>query len=526
MLNIALPVLIGLTIGCIVLGGLIGWLWTKSRSLDQVASTKDVMQQEYNLLQQEFTAYKATTTEQLQTARQAEANSLSKIESIDQLVSTKAIEHNNLNSQLATATANLAAAAENVAAKNTEIQDLKAELNTIRQELNSSNQRFAMARADNRALQEKFDTQKKEMEGLNEKFNTEFENIANKIIESKTEKFTLLNKSNMKEILDPLNKEINDFKEQVNKVYLDETTQRFSLGEKVKELAQLNQQLSEDAKNLTRALKGEAKTQGRWGELILETILEKSGLRKGEEYFMEYQLYDTDGKPLRSEARGTKMRPDAVVKYPDNRHVIIDAKVSLNAYVRATESTEPEEQRSHISAHMQALKNHIVDLSAKAYDDYNKTLDFVMMFVPSEAAYIAALQVDPDLWYFAYERRILLISPTNLIVALKLVVDLWKRENQNRNAQAIADRGSKMYDKFNGFVRNLQDVGGYINTAHNKYQEAFSQLSSGRDNLILQATKLRNLGLKTKGELPSELINGAIEEDAESEEKKQDDKIS
>ena len=525
MLNIALPVLIGVIIGGIAFGGIIGWLWVKGRILSQVQSTKDVMQKEYNLLQQEFTAYKATTIEQLQAAHQTESNSLARIESLDQLVSAKAIEYNNLNSQLATAIANLNAAGENLVTKNIEIQGLKAELNNIKQELNSSNQQYAVARADNKALQEKFDTQKKEMEGLNEKFNKEFENIANKIIESKTEKFTLLNKSNMKEILDPFNKEINDFKEQVNKIYLDETTQRFSLGEKVKELAQLNQQLSEDAKNLTRALKGEAKTQGRWGEMILETILEKSGLRKGEEYFMEYQLYDADGKPLRSEAKGSKMRPDAVVKYPDDRHVIIDAKVSLNAYVRAIESTEPEEQKAQLSAHIQALKNHIVDLSSKAYDDYDKTLDFVMMFIPSEAAYIAALQVEPDLWYFAYERRILLISPTNLIVALKLIVDLWKRENQNRNAQAIADRGSKMYDKFNGFVRNLQDVGGYINTAQNKYQEAFSQLSSGRDNLILQATKLKNLGLKTKGELPSALIDSAIDKDLESEEKKGDENI-
>jgi DNA recombination protein RmuC len=205
--------------------------------------------------------------------------------------------------------------------------------------------------------------------------------------------------------------------------------------------------------------------------------------------------------------------------------VIIDAKVSLNAYVRATESSEPDEQNVQINAHIQALKNHIVDLSVKAYDDYNKTLDFVMMFIPSEAAYIAAVQADPDLWYFAYERRILLISPTNLIVALKLVVDLWKRENQNRNAQAIADRGSKMYDKLNGFVRNLQDVGGYITTAQNKYQEAFSQLSIGRDNLILQATKLRNLGLKTKGELPAELINKAMDEGGEIDDKKQEDDI-
>jgi DNA recombination protein RmuC len=204
------------------------------------------------------------------------------------------------------------------------------------------------------------------------------------------------------------------------------------------------------------------------------------------------------------------MRPDAVIKYPDNRSVIIDSKVSLNAFTRLLAATDIEEQKMELNAHVAAVKNHIVSLSARGYDDYDKALDFVMMFIPSEPAYIAALQGDSDLWNFAYDKRILLISPTNLIISLKLIVDLWKREFQNRNAIEIAERGAKLYDKFVGFIMNLEGVGEYLGKAQEKYGEAFKQLSKGNDNLVLQADKLKNLGLKTKKELPTEVVNTAI----------------
>jgi DNA recombination protein RmuC len=281
------------------------------------------------------------------------------------------------------------------------------------------------------------------------------------------------------------------------------------LGEKVKELADLNQVISEEARNLTKALKGEAKTQGRWGEMILEKILELSGLRKGEEYFIEEQLTDENGKPLISESEGKKMRPDAVIKYPDNRNVIIDSKLSLNAFTRYLEASEIDEQKKELDAHVSAVKARIIELSTKGYDDYNKALDFVMMFIPSEPAYIAALQGDPNLWNYAYDKRILLLNPTNLITSLKLIVDLWKREYQNQNALAIAERGAKLYDKFVGFVQNLEGVGDHISKAQNKYSEAYKQLNTGNDNLVLQATKLKNLGIKTKKELKPEMVKNA-----------------
>ncbi len=293
----------------------------------------------------------------------------------------------------------------------------------------------------------------------------------------------------------------------MEEVYDKESKERFSLGEKVRELADLNKVISTEAQNLTKALKGEAKTQGRWGEMILESILEKSGLTKGREYFMEHQLLDEEGKPLRSDSEDKKMRPDAVIKYPDNRSVIIDSKVSLNAFTRYMAATDSEEQKRELAEHVSAVKTHIVTLSAKGYDDYDKALDFVMMFIPSEPAYIAALQGDADLWNFAYDKRILLLSPTNLITSLKLIVDLWKREYQNQNALEIAKRGALLYDKFVGFVENLNKVGKKIEEATEAYTNAKGQLSIGSGNLVQQATELKNLGLKTKKELPKEITN-------------------
>nr|WP_172284672.1 DNA recombination protein RmuC [Chryseobacterium sp. LAM-KRS1] len=363
--------------------------------------------------------------------------------------------------------------------------------------------------AVNENLQKSLQTQKEEIIKIQEDSKVQFENLANKILEEKAEKFTTLNQNNLKTILEPFQQKITDLKNRVNEAYEKENKERFSLAEKVKELAELNQQISEDAKKLTRALKGESKTQGNWGEMILESILEKSGLVKGREYFLEHELRDEDNKALFSEFSGKKMRPDAVVKYPDERNVIVDSKVSLTAFTELVDETDPEIYAIKLNQHLSSVKNHISQLSQKAYDDYGKSLDFVMMFIPSEPAYIAAMQADQNLWNFAYDKRILLLNPSNLITSLKLIADLWKREYQNRNSMEIADRGARLYDKFVGFVENLEKVGKNLDQAKNVFNDAYKQLSTGNDNLIIQTQKLKSLGIKNKKELPQSLIDNS-----------------
>ncbi|MFC0427856.1 DNA recombination protein RmuC [Chryseobacterium scophthalmum] len=366
--------------------------------------------------------------------------------------------------------------------------------------------------AQNEGLQQSLETQKEEIKKIQEEGKLQFENLANKILEEKTEKFTTVNQNNLKNILEPFQEKINDLKNKVNEAYEKENKERFSLAEKVKELALLNQQISEDAKKLTKALKGESKTQGNWGEMILESILEKSGLVKGREYFLEHELRDEDNKALFSEFSGKKMRPDAVVKYPDERNVIIDSKVSLTAFTELVDETDSDIYQIKVNQHLSSIKTHISQLSQKAYDDYGKSLDFVMMFIPSEPAYIAAMQADQNLWNFAYEKRILLLNPSNLITSLKLIADLWKREYQNRNSMEIAERGAKLYDKFAGFVENLEKVGKNLDLAKNVYNDAYKQLYTGNDNLIVQTQKLKSLGIKNKKELPQSLIGNISDE--------------
>ena len=382
----------------------------------------------------------------------------------------------------------------------------------IRELTNEKQNLFALKSelaAKNEGLEKLLQDQKEEIVKLQEAAKNEFKILANEILEEKTKKFTETNKETLDSILKPLGENIELFKKRVNEVYENEAKQRFSLGEKVKELAQLNQQISEDAKKLTRALKGEAKTQGNWGEMILESILEKSGLVKGREYFLEHELRDEDNKALFSEFSGKKMRPDAVVKYPDERNVIIDSKVSLTHFSELVDETDAEMYQIKLNQHLNSIKNHITELSKKAYDDYGKSLDFVMMFIPSEPAYIAAMQADQNLWNFAYERRILLLNPSNLITSLKLIADLWKREYQNRNSMEIAERGAKLYDKFVGFVENLEKVGKNIDQAKNAFNDAYKQLSTGNDNLVIQTQKLKSLGIKNKKDLPQSLVDNS-----------------
>lgn len=421
--------------------------------------------------------------------------------------STQAELLNQLKNELAKISAENKLQNQRIEEQQETIQSQTSEIKELQTEKNNLIAIKSQLSAQNENLQKLLDSQKEEIQRMQDLAKNEFKILANQILEEKSEKFTSLNQNNLKLILEPFQQNLTDLKLKVSETYDKEAKERFSLGEKVKELAQLNQQISDDAKKLTRALKGESKTQGNWGEMILESILEKSGLVKGREYFLEHQLTDENNKAIFSEFSGKKMRPDAVIKYPDERNVIIDSKVSLTAFTDLVDENDADVYAMKLNQHLGSIKNHITQLSQKAYDDYGKSLDFVMMFIPSEPAYIAAMQADQNLWNFAYERRILLLNPSNLITSLKLIADLWKREYQSKNAMEIAERGAKLYDKFVGFVENLEKLGKNLDQAKMVYNDAYKQLSTGNDNLVAQTQKLKSLGIKNKKELPPSLQN-------------------
>lgn len=376
---------------------------------------------------------------------------------------------------------------------------LKADVRTLQAALSESKERGVEFDKENKYLRESLDKQKAEIEDLGKKFTNEFKVLADGILEDKSKRFTELNQTNIEQLLKPLGENIQIFQKKVEEVYDRESKERFSLGKEVEKLVVLNQKISEEANNLTNALKGQVKQQGNWGEMILESILEKSGLVKDREYFVQESFKDEDGK---------RFQPDVIVQYPDNRKVIIDSKVSLVAYERYCSSENPDEQQKELANHIRSIRNHIDILSSKGYQDLVGSLDFVTMFLPVEPAFILAMQADPELWNYAYSRGVLLLSPTNLIAALRLIHNLWQREYQNRHAMEIAERGGQLYDKFVGFVDSLTSVGDNIMRSQKSYEQAMNQLTTGRGNLVNQAQKLKDLGAKAKKSLPNTLLEG------------------
>jgi DNA recombination protein RmuC len=352
-------------------------------------------------------------------------------------------------------------------------------------------------------LAEKLKEQKQELENIREKFTVEFKNLANEILDEKSKKFTEQNKTNLDQILKPLGEKIKEFEKKVDDVYDKEAQQRFSLKEEVKRLAELNQQVSKEAHNLTQALKGQSKTQGNWGEMILENILERSGLVKDREYFVQKSFTDKDGK---------RLQPDVVINYPGDKNVVIDSKVSLTAYEKYATSELKEEQDTALKEHLNSVRKHIDELHSKNYQHIYElnSLDFVMMFMPVEPAFLLAIQHDPGLWNYAYDKSILLISPTNLIAALKMVASMWQQEYQGRNVLEIADESGKLYDKFVGLVDDLVDVGRKLKTTQTSYENSMKKLSEGKGNLVSRVEKIKKLGAKASKELPKAIVERSI----------------
>ena len=383
---------------------------------------------------------------------------------------------------------------------------LNNQIETNQNEILRINNELSSSKSDLKNNEEKLIEQKTELTNLREQFTKEFENLANRIFEEKSKKFTDQNKTNLDELLKPLGEKIKDFEKKVNDVYVSEGKERASLKEQLTMLHQLNQQMSTEAQNLTKALKGESnnKFQGNWGEIILENILEKSGLVKDREYLVQMSLTTEDGK---------RFQPDIVVNLPDGKHLVIDSKVSLNAYERFSSAESDDERQTALKEHLISVKKHIKDLSDKNYQTLYqlKTLDFVLLFIPIEPAFALSVQGDAQLFNDAFDKNIVIVSPSTMLATLRTVASIWRQENQNKNAIEIARQGGALYDKFSGFVEDLIALGNKMRDSQKTYEAAMNKLSTGSGNLVKRTEELKKLGAKATKNLPQSLLDRADE---------------
>ncbi len=361
---------------------------------------------------------------------------------------------------------------------------------SLREELRQSDAERVEKSTLNQELNKKLETQMVEQEKLTKQMQEKFENLANKILDQKSAKFTEANKENIKSLLEPLDKDIRNFRKKVEDIHEKDLSQQASLKEFLGHLQLAQAQLSEDARNLTTALKGDSKKQGDWGEFILERTLEASGLIKGLEFSMQ-ESFD-------------RQRPDAIIRLPEDRAIVVDAKVSLTAYERSIGTNEEDLKKQALKEHLQSLKKHVDELSDKDYSAIEEinTPDFVLLFIPIEPAFGAALTQDPDLYQYAFERKIVLVTSSTLMATIKTVANLWKLEKQNKHAHDIARRAGLLYDKFVGFLSSIEDIGKALGKASEAHDKAVSQLSTGSGNLVGQVEKLKAMGIRTKKDLP------------------------
>ena len=377
--------------------------------------------------------------------------------------------------------------------KELQMQEVRAELGAAEQNILN--------------LQEKIKSQKSDLHEFHFQLQSQFEILANKLFEEKSQKISHQNRLHLQQVLNPLKLKLDGFEKKVEDVYINEAKQRASLQGEIKSLMELNHKISAEAKNLTEALKGDNKKQGNWGELILEKVLERSGLMKDREYAIQYSTINGNGQ---------RIQPDVIINLPDGKHLIIDSKVSLVSYERFVNSTSQTVGNEALKAHVLSIRHHVKGLADKNYSSA-KSLDcpdFVILFLPIESAFSAAVKSDPDIFNYAWEQKIVIVSPTTLLATLKTVASIWKQEKQTRHAMDIARQAGALYDKFVGFVEDMKKVESSLESADKSYRLAMNKLQFGKGNLIGRAEKIRALGLKTSKKLPPSVLESQLEEDA------------
>lgn len=374
----------------------------------------------------------------------------------------------------------------------------------IRKEKNSLSILVTRKEAEFENLLARNQEQKEEVTKLQEKFTKEFENLANKILEEKSSKFTEQNKENIKNILNPLQEKIQLFEKKVEATHKESIDYHAALRQQILGLKDLNEQMSKETLNLTKALKGDSKMQGNWGELVLERVLEKSGLEKDREYEVQQSFKMEDG---------SRVLPDVIINLPDGKKMIIDAKVSLTAYEKYV-NTEDEEREIHLKAHVNSIKKHVDQLSSKKYEDIYEmeSPDFVLMFIPIEPAFAIAINHDNTIYSKAFEQNIVIVTPSTLLATLRTIDTMWSNEKQQRNAIEIAKQAGALYDKFEGFINDLTNVGKKMDAAKDEYKGAMNKLFEGRGNIITSIEKLKKMGAKAKKSLPETILKRAGEE--------------
>ena len=380
-----------------------------------------------------------------------------------------------------------------------EKEELNQQIQQLRTENGIQGQQLARAEADFGNLQEKLELQKKVMENLQQKFTTEFENIASKILKQNTEDFSKSNQKGMNEMLLPLKEKIQLFEKKVEDTYEKGLKDQTDLKAELKKLHDLNLKISDEANNLTRALKGDVKKQGNWGEMILERILERSGLTEGREYIKQESVLSE---------KGQRYQPDVVIHLPDQKHIVVDSKVSLVAYERLVNAENEKDRPAFVKEHLLSVRSHIKILSEKHYQhspNFNSP-DFVLLFIPIESSFSIAVQEDQELFTYAWENKVVIVSPSTLLATLRTIASIWQQENQTRNAIEIARQGGALYDKFVAFISDMESIGKSLDSTRKTYDQAVNKLYVGSGNLVKRAESIRKLGAKTTKELPQEII--------------------